>query len=617
MNTQKQIGVIVTLLFMLVAGCAAYTVVDLPHRAPMQAEWHMKESVERGALLYANNCRTCHGMKGEGGVGPPLNIAEFQNQDPLVLRNNKALLTRTLNCGRAGSLMPAWLDANGGALNVRQIEHLVHFLTAPSEGTDAEGLPTNFGWEEAAHFGRNLNSETVLVVGGDTLDTIAKAHLIGIQELLDRNPGWGPDQVLPKGTVIRLLDGSDYRVRRDRETIARIADSTHTGAAVIADLNGIPYRITERLGNYTMILGDSDKSRSVGLIPGATLALPANARYILRAGDTLQSIAEAHGLTPSAIVNRGNNRELLSTTAPGEELDAVAKLELPPNPVVIVGSGDTLRNIADRHGIEADALAQLNGLTNAEAPISVGQQLRLPPGTRYNIQPGDTLASVANSHAMTVADLAALNGLQPGDRIAPEVIIDLPKVDAYVVVGQSLADIAATLSNVTAASLAAAQDPPAEPNTVYAIGTTLKMPEDAWGSAPPDAINPGTACVQHAIPQAIFDSIFNPIQPPSRPTVQSRTLEVAAHANDWTVIADGVEQEPNRGAALIAVGTAVRFYSVVGLHNVTINGNTLQPDLNTGQELTFTFNEEGEFKITCTYHPAMHAWIWVGEPAAN
>lgn len=616
MNTQKQIGLIVSLMFFLVAGCAAYTVVDLPFRAPMQADWHMEESIKRGALLYANNCRTCHGMKGEGGVGPPLNVAAFQNQDPLVLRNNKVMLTRTLNCGRAGTRMPAWLAENGGALNVRQIEHLVHLLTAPADGVDAEGLPTNKGWDEAAHFGMNLNHETVLSVGGDTLDTIARAHLIGIEEIMARNPGWGAYEVLPKGINVTLLDGSEYRVRRDGETLARIAESTHAGAAIIADLNGIPYRITERLGVYTFSLGESDKSRSVGLIPGATLALPDNARYIVRAGDTLQSIAEAHGLTPGAIVNEGNNRELLSTTNPTEELDAVAKLRLPANPVFIVRPGDSLDRIAEMHGLTSEQLAELNGL-GANEGVFVGQRLQLPPGTRYNIQPGDTLANAANAHGISVQELAALNNLQPGDRITPDVIIDLPKVDAYVVVGQSLADIAATLSNVTAASLAAAQDPPAEANTVYAIGTTLRMPDDAWGSAPPDAINPGTACVQHAISAADFDRLFNPVEPPTRPNVQSQTLEVAAHANDWTVIADGVEQEPNRGAALIAVGTAVRFYSVVGLHNVTINGNTLQPDINTGQELTFTFNEEGEFVITCTYHPAMHAWIWVGEPTAN
>ena len=117
MNTQKQIFLIVILLFTMTAGCAAYTVIELPIRAVDQQNWHEDQSLERGALLFANNCRTCHGNTGEGGVGLPLNTPAFQNQDPLVLRANRALLQRTLECGRAGTRMPAWLNTNGGSLS--------------------------------------------------------------------------------------------------------------------------------------------------------------------------------------------------------------------------------------------------------------------------------------------------------------------------------------------------------------------------------------------------------------------------------------------------------------------------------------------------------------------
>ena len=112
MNTQKQIGLMVALLFLFVGGCAAYSAIDLPIRAEDQQQWTKDQSLERGALLFANNCRTCHGNTGQGGVGPQLranDATKFQDQDPLVLAANKALLQRTLACGRAGTLMPAWL----------------------------------------------------------------------------------------------------------------------------------------------------------------------------------------------------------------------------------------------------------------------------------------------------------------------------------------------------------------------------------------------------------------------------------------------------------------------------------------------------------------------------
>jgi mono/diheme cytochrome c family protein len=152
LNTQKQIFIIVLLFFVFSGACAAYTAIDLTVRAPDQEDWQFEESVERGALLFANNCRTCHGNAGQGGVGPPLNREEFRNQDPLVLANNREMLTRTITCGRAGTVMPTWGQSAGGPLNDVQIQHIVDFLTAPAtEGEDNEEGP-NKGWIDASAF---------------------------------------------------------------------------------------------------------------------------------------------------------------------------------------------------------------------------------------------------------------------------------------------------------------------------------------------------------------------------------------------------------------------------------------------------------------------------------
>ena len=48
MNTQKQIFLIVALMFVFVGGCAAYTIIDLPVRAADQTAWHKDQSIERG-----------------------------------------------------------------------------------------------------------------------------------------------------------------------------------------------------------------------------------------------------------------------------------------------------------------------------------------------------------------------------------------------------------------------------------------------------------------------------------------------------------------------------------------------------------------------------------------
>ncbi|MCS7296482.1 MAG: cytochrome c, partial [Chloroflexota bacterium] len=96
MNTQKQIFLMIVLSFMLVGACAGYAAFDLPIRAETQRDYQFEESVRRGALLYANNCRTCHGNQGEGFVGPALNRPELKDQNPLVLRDNRAWLTHTI-----------------------------------------------------------------------------------------------------------------------------------------------------------------------------------------------------------------------------------------------------------------------------------------------------------------------------------------------------------------------------------------------------------------------------------------------------------------------------------------------------------------------------------------
>jgi plastocyanin len=66
MNTQKQVLIMTTLLLMMLVTVAAYAA-WYPSRAE-DAEKHFQEATaERGAILFARNCRLCHGDVGEGG----------------------------------------------------------------------------------------------------------------------------------------------------------------------------------------------------------------------------------------------------------------------------------------------------------------------------------------------------------------------------------------------------------------------------------------------------------------------------------------------------------------------------------------------------------------------
>jgi mono/diheme cytochrome c family protein/uncharacterized cupredoxin-like copper-binding protein len=100
--------------------------------------------VARGYELFLNNCTTCHGQNGEGGIGPPLNDqAKLYNAltadgKPGTGHLNPTYLNRVMEvggryvCGDAKSVMPAWLQP-AGPLNYRQVEELISFLTASTE----------------------------------------------------------------------------------------------------------------------------------------------------------------------------------------------------------------------------------------------------------------------------------------------------------------------------------------------------------------------------------------------------------------------------------------------------------------------------------------------------
>lgn len=602
----------VALLFLFVGGCAAYSAVDLPIRAQDQQQWTKDQSLERGALLFANNCRTCHGNTGQGGVGPQLRANEntkLQDQDPLVLAANRALIQRTLYCGRAGTLMPAWLNTNGGSLNAIQIQHLIDFLTFPV-AENADGEQTNKWWGEAEEFAHNLNGEVSVLVGGDTIAGIAKAHGIGPKELAAAN-NLPVEGILKQGTELKIPgfkgdpDGYTYTAYKDNETITKIAEAQFVGSLILADLNGYDYSFSEKRGVATFAL-KQDGAVIPGFFPGDKLKLPSGATYQVTSGDTKLSVAQQHNISVSQLESL--NKNLDSSLASDKPLPFENTLTL-PKPTAVVQAGQTLATIATVHGIKVDDLATENGLA-ADAVVAVGTALKLPSGTKYIVQTGDTWQSVANAHATTSAELSTANGLKDTDPLLAVVILQLPQIDQYVVKGQSVQEVADSYGNVTAQSLASKNS--IKPTDTLRIGTGLHLPDDAFGSKAPDTKNAGTGCVQYTISRTAFDNLINGTQATATaPTTVSKDVKIEAHADDWTVTADGAGQAANKGVVTVAKGTAVAFSSAAGLHTITLNGKKDGDNLKQGDNRSITFNDAGTFKITCDFHPDMLANVFV------
>jgi plastocyanin/mono/diheme cytochrome c family protein len=160
MNTQKQITLMVALVFVLLGGCAAYTVYDQPREERSLAS-QQGLVAERGARLFARYCRQCHGNAGEGRIGPQLNREELQ--DPTKLSENQTWITDTISCGRIGKIMPPWAIREGGALNDEQIRDLVTLIT-----TNAGD-----GWAKAGDFSAEENKVAAVLPVEDVLKAAA------------------------------------------------------------------------------------------------------------------------------------------------------------------------------------------------------------------------------------------------------------------------------------------------------------------------------------------------------------------------------------------------------------------------------------------------------------
>jgi mono/diheme cytochrome c family protein/plastocyanin len=159
MNTAKQVNLMVGLLMVSAVALLLYFLWDTT-RADEATQRQLEVNAERGAKLYAQNCRACHGLTGQGILessvlpGVPLNLETYRSTEPLDLGPNQRRLTDTIRCGRIGTLMPLWSEEQGGPLNDFQILQLVTLLTGAMPVGDFDvpedtNVVSEIGWEHA------------------------------------------------------------------------------------------------------------------------------------------------------------------------------------------------------------------------------------------------------------------------------------------------------------------------------------------------------------------------------------------------------------------------------------------------------------------------------------
>jgi LysM repeat protein len=173
---------------------------------------------------------------------------------------------------------------------------------------------------------------------------------------------------------------------------------------------------------------------------------------------------------------------------------------------VVVKPGETLSEIADRHGISLTRLMQANGITNPNLVVA-GQSLRLPGssaagagssrGGSVTVQPGDTLSDIADRQGISLNQLMQANGITnpdmvvagqklvlPGSRRATAAAAprELPTAPYTVKSGETISEIADRFGTSTERLIQL--NGISNPNLVVA-GTRLAIPGRPSSSAAP------------------------------------------------------------------------------------------------------------------------------------
>jgi murein DD-endopeptidase MepM/ murein hydrolase activator NlpD len=83
---------------------------------------------------------------------------------------------------------------------------------------------------------------------------------------------------------------------------------------------------------------------------------------------------------------------------------------------VVVGRGDTLYGLANRHGVSARAIIDANGL-KPPYKLLIGQRLVLPRDREHQVQRGEGLYAIARLYNADPHEMARLNGLSAPYRL--------------------------------------------------------------------------------------------------------------------------------------------------------------------------------------------------------
>jgi membrane-bound lytic murein transglycosylase D len=220
------------------------------------------------------------------------------------------------------------------------------------------------------------------------------------------------------------------------ETLSKIARRYGTSVEALASANRLSARSIIHPGQVLTVPVPPGAVANGSYFSATRDTVPDGGRdvYVVVRGDTLGAIARSFGMPVERLRRLNDIPEGSSQIHPGQRLVVSGRAVRPAAPtpsggnVYVVRSGDTLGAIADAHGISLANLRELNGMSRRSTRIYPGQTLVVAEGapvvvasaepvpsvsgaTSYRIRRGDTLSTIARKFGVSVDELRQWNGI--------------------------------------------------------------------------------------------------------------------------------------------------------------------------------------------------------------
>ncbi|TDT63641.1 peptidoglycan DD-metalloendopeptidase family protein [Fonticella tunisiensis] len=154
---------------------------------------------------------------------------------------------------------------------------------------------------------------------------------------------------------------------------------------------------------------------------------------LISAGVIANSLNKAEKSEASSdnIVQSSNTLEEKAVKVSDEE----PKEKLPEIVSYVVKSGDTLESIASSYGIKVSSITESNNISN-DAVLKEGQQLRFPSidGILYKVKSGETLWEISRAYDIDLNELQRINSINSSDKLKLDQEIIIPGADKIKVI---------------------------------------------------------------------------------------------------------------------------------------------------------------------------------------